>query len=700
MPGARFANRNRRALDRRREGLQARANQTLTPPGHIIIVLAKAEGTMRRITGWWLGAALALGGTATLAADAAVERVERGSLVLENVVEGSSATLARLAPYSNVRSAQFAAWRPDGKGMLVLTRFGQTTQIHSVAAPGAARFQLTFFDEPVGATIASPNPEIDAVVFSRDVGGNEMFQLHWMDLATGALRQITKDGTRNIQPVFRHDGGALAFGSNERNGADTDVWLWTPTEGRRILTAREGAWSPAEFSPDGKRLIVARTISINDVRLSILDIESGELTDLADVGGISTYGGGYPAVFVDGGRAVLTASSVGGEFATFRRIDLESGRERPFGPKIDWDVSEFALSPDGRRVAVAWNEDGSTVLRILDAATGAVLRTVIDGVGIAGNLAFAPDSRTVGLFRGGPQLPGDAFALDVETGTLTRWTTSEAGGLDPAGFAGAELIRYPSFDRVRGRTREIPAWLYVPEGEGPFPVVIDIHGGPEAQARPGFNAWTQFLVREMGIAVVVPNVRGSSGYGRTWLDADNGRLRMDSVRDIGALLDWIGGDARFDAGRVVVYGGSYGGFMVLASMVEYSDRLAGGVAIVAISHFRTFLENTSRYRVDLRRVEYGDERDAGMRAFMERIAPLNNAERIGKPLFVIHGANDPRVPASEAEQVLSAVRANGTEAWYMLARDEGHGFRKQLNREAMQRAVAGFFERHLTPKND
>jgi len=655
---------------------------------------------MRRIKGCWLGLALALGGTTALAADATVERVERGNLVLENVAEASAATLARLEPYSNVRSAQFAAWRPDGKGMLILTRFGQSTQIHSVAAPGAARFQLTFFDEPVGRVIASPNPEIDAVVFSRDMGGNELFQLYWMELATGAVRQITKEDTRNIQPVFRPDGGAIVFGSNERNGVDTDIWLWTPTDGRRILTAREGAWSPADFSPDGKRLIVARTISINDVRLSILDIESGELTELAAVGGISTYGGGYPAVFVDGGRAVLTASNVGGEFATLRRIDLRSGRERPFGPRIDWDVSEFALSPDGRRVAVAWNEDGSTVIRILDATTGEVLRTVTDGVGIAGNLAFAPDSRTVGLFRSGPQLPGDAFALDVETGTLTRWTTSEAGGLDPAGFAGVELIRYPSFDRVRGRAREIPAWLYLPEGEGPFPVVIDIHGGPEAQARPGFNAWTQFLVREMGIAVVVPNVRGSSGYGRTWLDADNGRLRMDSVRDIGALLDWIGADARFDAGRVVVYGGSYGGFMVLASMVEYSDRLAGGVAIVAISHFRTFLENTSRYRVDLRRVEYGDERDPAMRAFMERIAPLNNAKRIARPLFVIHGANDPRVPASEAEQILAAVRANGTEAWYLLARDEGHGFRKQSNREAMQRAVAGFFERHLTAKND
>jgi dipeptidyl aminopeptidase/acylaminoacyl peptidase len=669
----------------------------------MIVVCRRLEGPMRRNAEWWLGVALALAGGAAVAADGSaerIERIERGSLVLENVVEGSPAKLTRLAPYSNVRSAQFAAWRPDGRGMLVLTRFGQTAQIHSVASPGAARFQLTFFDEPVGAVVASPNPEVDAIVFSRDVGGNEMFQLRWMDLASGDLRQLTKDGTRNIQPVFRHDGGALAFGSNERNGADTDVWLWTPAGGRRLLTSREGAWSPADFSPDGKRLIVARTISINDVRLHLLDLESGALSDLAAAGGISTYGGGYPAAFIDGGRAVLTASSVGGEFATLRRIDLASGRERAFGPKIDWDVSEFALSPDGRRVAVAWNEDGSTVIRVLDAATGEVLRTLADGVGVAGNLAFAADARTLGMSRGGPRLPGDAFALDVETGAVTRWTTSEAGGLDPEGFSGAELIRYPSFDRVRGRPREIPAWLYVPEGEGPFPVVIDIHGGPEAQARPVFNGWTQFLVREMGIAVVVPNVRGSSGYGRTWLDADNGRLRMDAVRDIGALLDWIGRDRRFDAERVAVYGGSYGGFMVLASMVEYSDRLAGGVAIVAISHFRTFLENTSRYRVDLRRVEYGDERDPEMRAFMERIAPLDNAERITRPLFVIHGANDPRVPASEAEQILAAVRANGTEAWYLLARDEGHGFRRQSNREAMQRAVTGFFERQLAPRVD
>lgn len=629
------------------------------------------------------------------ASAAPVERIERGSLVLENVAEASPALLERLAPYSNVRSASFAAWRPDGQGMLVLTRFGETNQIHSVAAPGAARFQLTFFDEPVSQVVASPDPAVDAIVFARDVGGNEMFQLYWRDLSTGETRQLTRDGTRNIQPVFRRDGRAVAFGSNERNGADTDVWLWTPESGRRALTREPGTWSPSDFSPDGARLIVARTISINDVRLYLLDVASGELTELAAVGGISTYGGGYPAAFVDDGRAVLTASSVGGEFATLRRIDLASGRQRAFGPKLDWDVSEFAISPDDRRVAVAWNEDGSTVIRVLDAASGEVLATHAPGVGVAGNLAFAADARTLGFTSSGPRLPGDAFALDVETGGLTRWTTSETGGLDPAGFVDARLVRYPTFDKVRGRVREIPAWLYLPEGEGPFPVVIDIHGGPEAQARPLFNAWTQFLAREMGIAVVVPNVRGSSGYGRSWLDADNGRLRMDAVRDIGALLDWIGRDPRLDAGRVVVYGGSYGGFMVLASMVEYSERLAGGVAIVAISHFRTFLENTSRYRVDLRRVEYGDERDPEMRAFMERIAPLNNAARITRPLFVIHGANDPRVPASEAEQILAAVRENGTEAWYLLARDEGHGFRRQSNREAMQRAVAGFLERRL-----
>ena len=279
------------------------------------------------------------------------------------------------------------------------------------------------------------------------------------------------------------------------------------------------------------------------------------------------------------------------------------------------------------------------------------------------------------------------YVYDLPSGKLARWTASEVGGLDPARFAEPTLVRFPSFDQ-----RQIPAFVYRPKlaPGAKAPVLISIHGGPEGQAQPSFSALTQFNVNQLGYAVVVPNVRGSSGYGKTYLALDNGQKREDSVKDIGALLDWIATQPDLDASKVVVQGGSYGGYMVLASLMHYSDRLAGGIDTVGISHFSTFLKNTQSYRRDLRRAEYGDERDPVMAAFFDRIAPLNNAARIGKPLFVIQGANDPRVPASESRQIVDAVRAKGVRAWYLLAKDEGHGFRKKSNIDYQNGAAALF----------
>jgi dipeptidyl aminopeptidase/acylaminoacyl peptidase len=293
------------------------------------------------------------------------------------------------------------------------------------------------------------------------------------------------------------------------------------------------------------------------------------------------------------------------------------------------------------------------------------------------------------------QTASDAFAFDTTTGELVRWTESEIGGLDASQFVEPVIGTYPTFDMVDGSPRQIPFFYYKPKGTGPFPVVISIHGGPEAQERPGFAAIWQYWVNELGIAVVVPNVRGSTGYGKSFVELDNGFNRKDSVKDIGALLDWIATQPDFDKDRVMVYGGSYGGYMVNATMVDYADRLAGGVSIVAISNFVTFLENTSGYRQDLRRVEYGDERDPAMRKFQEEIAPLNSADKIVDPIFIIHGANDPRVPLSEAEQLFAAVKKNGAQPWFMVAMDEGHGFRKKVNRDAMNAAVALFFKERL-----
>ncbi len=253
-------------------------------------------------------------------------------------------------------------------------------------------------------------------------------------------------------------------------------------------------------------------------------------------------------------------------------------------------------------------------------------------------------------------------------------------------------MRYPSFDTVDGKPREIPAWVYKPAGSGPHPVLINIHGGPEAQSQPIFSISTQQWI-ELGYAVITPNVRGSSGYGKTYLALDNGLKREDSVKDIGKLLDWIATQDELDASRIVLIGGSYGGYMVLSAMTHYNDRLRGAIDIVGISNFVTFLESTAEYRRDLRRPEYGDERDPEMREFLQKISPLNNAGKINKPMLIVQGQNDPRVPVTESEQMVAKIRANGGEVWYLVGLNEGHGFAKRDNADYYQWAVALFLEK-------
>jgi len=366
---------------------------------------------------------------------------------------------------------------------------------------------------------------------------------------------------------------------------------------------------------------------------------------------------------------------------------------RPLTRAIPWNVEEVALSPDGRTLAFGVNVDGISELRLLDTRSRRV--TAIAGLprGVMTGLRFAREAPVVGFSISASRLSGDAFTYDLRTRRTARWTESEMGGLDPEALVEPTLIHYPSFDQ-----REIPAFYYRPRpalAGARLPVVIQIHGGPEAQARPWFYPLVQYLAAEAGIAVITPNVRGSDGYGKSYLALDDGRLREDSVRDIGALLDWIGTQPELDPSRVAVFGGSYGGYMVLASLVHFGDRLRAGVDIVGIANFVTFLENTAAYRRDLRRVEYGDESNPEMRSFLAGISPVAHVDRIRSALFVAHGANDPRVPAAEAEQIVSAVRGGGHEVWYMLARNEGHGFLRKSNRDRFNELSAMFLEQHL-----
>ena len=615
----------------------------------------------------------------------APERVTRGNLVMENIPEIPGDVRERLQQYGAIRSAGFADFAPDG-GVFITTRFGETNQIHHVAEPLGMRRQLTFYDERVGG--GSVRPGGSEFVFSKDMGGDEFYQGYLYDLATARAVRFTEAGTRNGGFSWSEDGARLAWTQTRDGDPDSDILLADPDApaGARVALEGEGSLFIADWSPNGRDLLIARYYSIAHADLFVLNTETGALTELLPELDVA-YAGGE---FAPDGDSVYVVTDADSDVRRVIELPLEGSDWRIVTPAHDWDVEAMDLSPDGARLVYAINNGGNSELHMIDPRTGAALDAPELPLGVVGGLQFDARGERLGFTHVSAQSPGDAWTWDLESGALTRWTQSEVGGLDTDAFVEPELVTFQSFDGL-----EIPSFYYRGRGEGPRPVIIDIHGGPEAQERPGFNATIQYWTNELGVSVLTPNVRGSAGYGKAYLALDNGMLREDSVKDIGALLDWIATRPDLDPERVVVYGGSYGGYMVLASMVHYSDRLAGGVDIVGISDFITFLENTNGYRRDLRRAEYGDERDPEMRAFFERISPARQADRITAPLFIIQGANDPRVPASEAEQILAAVRAAGGDPWYLLALDEGHGFSRKSNRDFQREAETLFFREVL-----
>lgn len=623
-----------------------------------------------------------------------VERREEGNLVIEGIPEIPERIAERMLQYQNTRSASLSDWDTEGDGIFISTRFGETSQIHYVASPGGARRQITFFDEPVRGAVVCPDPGRRGFLFGKDVGGSEFYQVFYFDLDTGAHTMLTDGTSRNGGTVWSNKGDRFVFYSTMRNGRDWDLYVSsadTPGEAEAVLT-EGGFWFPGEWSPDDSRLLVARYVSANESYGYLLDLATGELTQIAPADEKVSYGG---ASWAKDGKGLYFTSDHGSEFKHLRYYDLERGEERVITGGIEWDVTNFDINDAGDRLAFTVNADGIMELYILDTASNTYDKVPGLPVGVIYGIEFNPDGRRLAMIINTPQTPGDAYVLDIEDHSIERWTYSEVGGLDTGALIVPELIHYGTFDGLDGKSREIPAFYYRPKGEPPYPVLIDIHGGPEGQEYPMFSATTQYAVCELGIAYIAPNVRGSTGYGKSYTKLDNGKKREDSVRDIGALLDWIEKQPELDASRVAVFGGSYGGYMVLASMVHYNDRLKAGIDVVGISNFVTFLENTKEYRRDLRRVEYGDERDPEMREFLNRISPLTNAAEIDKPMFIVQGLNDPRVPVGESEQIVGAVRKNDVDVWYLLAKDEGHGFRKKSNRDYFLNATVLFLEKYL-----
>ena len=643
----------------------------------------------------------------------AVTREERGNLVLEDIPALDTALAERLDDWLAVRGASFVDFLPEG-GMLISTRFGDVEQLHRVAAPGADREQLTFYREPVQSARAARNG-VNGFVFLKDRGGDENSQLYYYSLSDRSIRLLTDDKSLNGSPVWSRDGRRVAWYGNSRDSAIFDVFVrdvdGDSSNTTLVLGDRE-TYYPLDWSPDNSKLLLWNPVSATESHLYLLDIASKALTELdvtpppnkqASPGKKTPARRQQVAIvsarFSADGRGVYLISDRDSEFAQLRWLDLSAAAlSISLTAHIRWDIEQFDVSADGRWLAYTANEAGYSRLELLDLRNSQERELPPVPRGLIANLRFDAASTQLAMTLSGPEQPRDVWTLELQANSLQRWTLSETGPISRTRYVSAQAVSYPSFDVVgKKQPRRIAAFVYKPKNAGPHPVVIDIHGGPEAQARPGFDAATQYLVGELGYAVLTPNVRGSTGYGKSYLKLDNDFLREDAVRDIGALLDWIGTQSDLDAKRVVVMGSSYGGYMTLASLAAYSERLRGGIDVVGISDFVSFLENTANYRQDLRRFEYGNERDPKMRLFLHGISPRTQAEKIKKPLLIVQGLNDPRVPASESEQMVAAIRANGGEVWYLAAKDEGHGFRKKANRDFYLKTMAMFLRRLAAP---
>ena len=614
------------------------------------------------------------------------------NLVVDGIPPIPPDVIRGVGRYTEFRSAGFNSWDPVKREMLIGTRFAETNQIHRVKFPGGDRSQLTFFTDRVGGGSYGPK-DPSYFVFSKDVGGGEWFQLYRYDVASGDITLLTDGKSRNSLGAWSSAGDRIAYTSTRRNNKDTDIYVVSPLDpktDRMVAQFEGGGWSPLDWSPDDKTLLVGEFLSANESYLWTVDVASGEKTLLTPKGGEQVARGA--AYYSRDGKGLYVVSDRESEFQRLAYVDLATQEHTVLTGGIDWDVDDVDLSPDGKTMALITNENGIGVFRLMDLTTRKEVSVPKLPTGIVSGLSWHENGEDLAFNISSATSSTDVYSLNVKTGALDRWTWSETGGLNTSTFPEPELVTWTSFDE-----KKISGFLYKPPAKftGKRPVVVNIHGGPEGQSRPGFLGRNNYYLNELGVAIVFPNTRGSTGYGKSFLKADNGFRREDAYKDLEALLDWIKTRPDLDGDKIMVTGGSYGGHSTFAVATRYAEKIACALPVVGMSNLVTFLENTEAYRRDLRRVEYGDERDPKMRAFLEDIAPMKHADKATKPMFVVQGKNDPRVPWSEAEQMIAKVKKNGTPVWYLLANDEGHGFAKKKNQDYQFYSTVMFMKKYL-----
>jgi dipeptidyl aminopeptidase/acylaminoacyl peptidase len=622
------------------------------------------------------------------------------ALVLDGVPQVPASVAAQVAKYTDFRPTGFTGWHPTKLEMLVVRRHKNTVQVHRLDKPGGKLELVTDFAEPVrGAAYEPKNGSY--YIFGRDTGGNEVARVYRNTIGGKEPVAVSAEGRRASGGAWNNAGDRILWTTvpvGRTGSADkikTELRIgdpMKPDESKVLGEFDGGGWGGFGFSPDDKQIVYIEYVSANESYVWLMDLATGKAKRITEKNGGEQVRYGETK-FTRDGKGLYTLTDRDSEFTRLTHIDLATMKHTPLTDSIKWDVDDIDLSDDGKLLAFTTNEDGTNVLHVMTTADHKEVAMPKLPLGTLGGLKWHKDSTNLAFSVTSAVSPAEVYSVNMKSKEVTRWTQHEPMEVNPATFVEPELVRWKSFDG-----RMISGFLYRAPAKkfpGKRPVLIGIHGGPEGQFQPGFRGRDNYYLNELGISLIYPNVRGSSGYGKSFLKLDNGRLREDSVKDIGALFDWIGTQSDLDASRVAVTGGSYGGYMVLAVSTLYADRIAAAIDIVGISNFVSFLERTESYRRDLRRVEYGDERDPEMRKFLETISPLNRADRIKKPLFVIQGKNDPRVPVHEADQIVATVKKGSTPVSYMLANDEGHGFQKKANSDYQFYATIGFLKKYL-----
>jgi dipeptidyl aminopeptidase/acylaminoacyl peptidase len=629
----------------------------------------------------WLAASLAWSAPA----------IVRGNLILDGIPEQSALTadqIAKLDAYLSARQARPQGFTAKGQ-VLIATRFGDVDELHLVDQALGFRRQVTFTREPVLAGAFSPDPNRNAFFYAGDSAGEGNPRLYYQRVGDATPRRLTDGKSVAGGALWSSSGREIAFSVIAPDTGSCEIDIIDPDSGAlpRLAAGNECA-DLLDWSADDRKLLLRRHVAASEESLFTLDLDTGQKREIepsASKGAIAN------AKFSRDGTGVYFISNRDGDFARLRYVNVFTAEKLEVSGRRDADVEQFALSRDGHYMAYVTNEGGAAKLNLLDLrAHQDLVPPRLPAPGVVDSLSFDPDGKRLLFALTAANQPRDAYVLDVAANRLEPWTASETGPLDRTKFVAPRLTQFPTFDRVDGKPRELPLYVYEPASPGVHPVLIVLHDGPDARFEPTFDPFIQYVVNELGFAVLAPNVRGSSGYGKSFGALARGALREDAIKDVGALLVWLALDSRFDKTHVIVSGAGYGGYMALAALVNYGERLRGAVALAPITDFIAFVSGTAPGSRDAVRAEYGDEREAEGRIFLRRISPLNNAERITRPVLLAHGNNDRAVPIAQSDQLVNRLRARNQTVWYLKATDEGGSFARWQNREAYYRAFAEF----------